>query len=213
MTESELRSSKFTLSNVLKSCTYLENLTEGMIAHSLLIKTGCEHDGYVGCCLLDMYSKCGLPDDALKVLKRIQAPDIVAWSAMIDYLDEHGQIQEAAEMFCLMRRQGVSPNQQSFASIVGAAASLAEQFYSEGIHSCILKHGFESENILSNALIAMYMKIGSVQNGLQVFKEMTYWDSASWNALLSGTHDQGPSIFQKMLAEGFKPDILKFTRF
>ena len=60
MAESELRCSKFTLSNVLKSCTYLGNLTWGLIAHSLVIMTGCEHDEFVGCCLLDMHSKCGL---------------------------------------------------------------------------------------------------------------------------------------------------------
>ncbi|KAH1032538.1 hypothetical protein J1N35_044712 [Gossypium stocksii] len=216
MTESELRYSKFTLSNVLKSCTYLVNLTWGLIAHSLVIKTGCEHDEFVGCCLLDMYSKCGLAEDTLKVFKRIQEPNIVAWSAMIDCLDEQGQIQEAAELFSLMRCKGVSPNQHTFASIAGVAANLGDRLYCEGVHACILKHGFESEIILGNALIAMYMKIRSVQNGWQVFKEMSSWNSASWNSLLSGSHngktcDRGPSIFHEMLAEGFKPDICTFT--
>ncbi|XWS09755.1 hypothetical protein CRYUN_Cryun39dG0016500 [Craigia yunnanensis] len=216
MTESELRCSKFTLSNVLKSCAYLGNLTWGLIAHSLVIKTGCEHDEFVGCCLLDMYSKCGLAEDALKAFKRVQEPNIVAWSAMIDCLNEQGQIQEAANMFCLMRCKGISPNQHTFASIAGAATNLGDRFYCEGIHACILKYGFESENFLSNALIAMYMKIRSVQNGWQVFKEMSSWNSDSWNALLSGPHDdktcdQGPSIFHKMLAEGFRPDICTFT--
>ncbi|EOY12237.1 Pentatricopeptide repeat superfamily protein, putative [Theobroma cacao] len=216
MTESELRCSKFTLSNVLKSCTYLGNLTWGLIAHSVVIKSGCEHDEFVGCCLLDMYSKCGLAEDALKVFQRIQEPNIVAWSAMIDCLDEQGQIQEAAEMFCLMRRKGVSPNQHTFSSIAGAATNLGDQFFCEGIHACIIKYGFESENVLSNALISMYMKIRSVQNGWQVFKEMSSWDLASWNALLSGPHDdktcdQGPIIFHKMLAAGFRPDICTFA--
>ncbi|KAE8705744.1 F11F12.5 protein [Hibiscus syriacus] len=206
ITESELRCSKFTLSNVLKSCSYSENVTWGLIAHSLVIKTGCEHDEFVGCCLLDMYSKCGLARDALKVFKRVQRPNTVAWSAMINCLDEHGQIQEAAELFCLMRHKGVSPNQHTFASIASVDANSGDQFYCEAIHACILKHGFESEIILSSALIAMYMKIRSVQNGWHVFKEMSYWDLASWNALLCGSHSdktcyQGPGIFHKMLAE------------
>ncbi|KAE8735540.1 F11F12.5 protein [Hibiscus syriacus] len=216
MTESELRCSKFTLSNVLKSCSYSENVTWGLIAHSLVIKTGCEHDEFVGCCLLDMYSKCGVARDALKVFKRVQRPNTVAWSAMIDCLDEHGQIREAAELFCLMRHKGVSPNQHTFASIASVAANLGDQFYCEAIHACILKHGFESEIILCNALIAMYMKVRSVQNGWHAFKEISSWDLASWNALLSGYHSdktcyQGPGIFHKMLAEGFKPDIYTFT--
>ncbi|XVF77368.1 hypothetical protein PTKIN_Ptkin14bG0037500 [Pterospermum kingtungense] len=216
MTESELRCSKFTLSNVLKSCTYLGNLTWGLIAHSLLIKTGCEHDEFVGCCLLDMYSKCGLAEDALKVFERVQEPNIVAWSAMIDCLDEQGQNQESAKMFRLMRRKGVSPNQHTFATIADAASNLGERLYCEGIHALILKYGFESENILSNALIAMYMKIRSVKNGWQVFTEMSSCNSDSWNALLSGPHDdktcdRGPDIFRKMLAEGFRPDLCTFT--
>lgn len=215
MTESELRCSKFTLSNVLKSCTYLGDLKWGLIAHSLVIKTGCEHDEFVGCCLLDMYSKCGLAEDALKVFERVKKPDIVSWSAMIDCLDEKGQIQESAKMFCLMRRKGVSPNQHTFATIADAAANLGERFYCEGIHALIVKYGFESEIFLSNALIAMYMKIRYVQNGWQVFKEMSFRNSDSWNALLSGspdgkTCDQGPNIYQKMLAEGFRPDLSTF---
>ncbi|XVE50730.1 hypothetical protein DITRI_Ditri01bG0187000 [Diplodiscus trichospermus] len=216
MTESELRFSKFTLSIVLKSCACLGNLTSGLIVHSLVIKTGCEHDEFVGCCLLDMYSKCGPAEDALKVFKRVQEPNIVAWSAMIDCLYEQGQIQEAANMFCLMRRKGVSPNQHTFASIAGAATNLGDRFYCEGVHACIVKYGFESEIFLTNALIAMYMRVRSVQSGWQVFREMSSWNLDTWNALLSGpdddkTCDQGPSIFRKMLAEGFKPDICTFT--
>ncbi|GMJ11525.1 Mitochondrial Editing Factor 13 [Hibiscus trionum] len=45
---------------------------------------------------------------------------------------------------------------------------------------------------------------------------MSSRDSASWNALLFGSHTdktcyQGLSIFHNMLAEGFKPDICTFT--
>ncbi|KAK1549855.1 hypothetical protein Q3G72_008975 [Acer saccharum] len=215
MRELELKFSKFTLSKVLKSCAHLENWRGGKVVHAVAVKTGCELDEFLSCCLLDMYSKCGLADNALKVFVRIKDPNTVAWSVMINCLDKLGRSEAAAEKFCLMRHKGVKPNQHTFASVVAAATNLGDRLYCEGIHSCIVKHGFESDNFICNALVTMYMKSNSVNNGWRVFKAMSFRNLASWNTLLSGipdseTCDQVPKIFSQMLVEAFKPDIYSF---
>ncbi|KAK9275179.1 hypothetical protein L1049_022440 [Liquidambar formosana] len=216
MTELEMKLSKFTLSTVLKGCANCGYLREAQVVHSLSIKIGCELDEFLVCCLLDMYSKWGLADDALKVFKRIKDPNIVAWSAMINCLDQQGQSQEATQLFCLMRHTGMRPNEFTLACLVSAAINMGDQHYGKSIHACACKWGFESENFVSNALVAMYMKFGLIQNGWRVFEAMMIRDSVSWNALLSGFHnnetcDQGPRIFKHMLMEGFKPDMHTFV--
>ncbi|KAH7572164.1 hypothetical protein JRO89_XS04G0213800 [Xanthoceras sorbifolium] len=215
MRELDLKFSKFSLSTVLKSCAHLKNWRGGKVVHAVAVKIGFEIDEFLSCCLLDMYSKCGLVDNAIKVFGRMKDPNIVAWSVMINCLDKLGKSEAAAEKFCLMRHKDLKPNQHTFASIVAAATTLGNRLYCEGIHSCIVKHGFESDNFICNALVTMYMKISSVHNGWWVFKAMSFRNLASWNALLSGipnseTCDQVPKIFSQMLVEGFKPDIYTF---
>jgi pentatricopeptide repeat protein len=213
--ELELKYDKFTLLAVVKSCAHLGNLRGGQAVHALAIKMGSEFDKFLICCILNMYSKCGLPDYALKVFGRIKNPKIVAWSTMINCLDQQGQSEEAAEMFCLMKRTDVTPNEYTLASIVSAATSLGNWQYGESIHACIYKYGLESDNFISSALVTMYMKTGCVHKGWQVFNTMNVRDIASWNALLSGFHDNktsdlGPRILKDMLVVGFKPDIYTF---
>ncbi|KAK3041529.1 hypothetical protein RJ639_002215 [Escallonia herrerae] len=212
MKEAELKFNKFTLSTVLKGCANSGDLRHGQLVHAMGVKIGCEPDIFIGCSLVDMYSKCGQVDDALKVFLTIKNPDIVTWSAMISCLDQQGKKQEAAELFHLMKHKGLGPNQFTLASLVSAATNLGDPLYCKSIHACVYKYGFDSEILLSNPLITMYMKIDLVSDSHQVFRGMSYWDVVSWNALLSGFHnkntcDQGPRIFSQMLVEGSLREI------
>ncbi|CAI9771578.1 unnamed protein product [Fraxinus pennsylvanica] len=215
MTESETRLSNYTLSIVLKSLAISGDFRAGQAVHSMAIKTGGEHDDFICCSLVNMYSKCGLANDALSVFKRMTNPDVVAWSSVISILDQQGQRKEAVELFHLMRHSGVMPNQFTLASLISAATDLGDLSYCQSIHACAYKFAYESEDLVSNALIAMYMKFQAIYEGYRVFNAMTHWDVVSWNALLSGFHDdeisnQGPKLFKHMLTEGYRPNIYTF---
>ncbi|XP_059647015.1 pentatricopeptide repeat-containing protein At3g24000, mitochondrial-like [Cornus florida] len=215
MKELDMKFSEFTLPTVLKVFANSANLKAGMAVHAMAVKIGCEVDEYISCSLVDLYSKCGLADDALKIFMRIKNPDIVSWTAIISCLDHQGQKLEAAKLFCLMRRTGLQPNNFTLASLVSAATDLGDPYFCGNIHACIYKYGFESENLVGNALIAMYMKMGSLHDGYQVFDALKHQDVVSWNALLSGFHDneicdEGLRIFNQMLVEGFKPNMYTF---
>ncbi|GFY98435.1 tetratricopeptide repeat (TPR)-like superfamily protein [Actinidia rufa] len=215
MTEFEMKFSCFTLATVLKGCSKSGKLREAQALHSMAIKVGCEVQEYVSCSLLNIYSNLGQSDDALKVFGRIKDPNIVAWSEMIDCLNQQGLSKEAAELFGLMRHKGIKPNQFTLTRLVSAATDLCDQHYGESIHACIVKYGFESDNYINNALTVMYMKLGSVRKGWLVFETIIDRDLASWNALFSGvdndeTCGKKMRIFKQILADGLKPDIYTF---
>lgn len=114
-----------------------------------------------------------------------------------------------------MRHTRIRLNQFIFASLISAAASLGDNHYGESIHACVCKYGFESDILISNAFVTMYMKTQSVENGWQFFKAMMIENLASRNNLLSGfcdteTCDQGPRIFIQLLVEGFEPKMYTF---
>ncbi|XP_050218643.1 putative pentatricopeptide repeat-containing protein At3g23330 [Mercurialis annua] len=216
MSESEMKLSRNTLSTVLKGCANSGKLRDGKVLHSLAIRNWYELDEFLGCSLVDMYSKCGKSDDALKVFNMINDPDVVTWSAMIAGLDQQGQCQEAVKLFHLMRHRGVRPNQYTFASVVSAVTNIGDLPLGQRIHCCIYKHGFETDNSVGNALIMMYMKNGCEEDGIRVFELMTNRDLISWNAILSGfqdfeTSDQGLRIFCQMIIEGFEPNIYTYV--
>ncbi|QHO01179.1 Pentatricopeptide repeat-containing protein [Arachis hypogaea] len=215
MINSEVEFSEFTLSSVLKGCTNSGQLRDGQLVHCLAIKSGFEIDKFMCSSLVDIYSKCDMVDDALRLFYMITDHDVVSWSAMIACLEKQGHSSEAIKLFYLMRHTGIEPNQFTFSSVVSAAAELGDLLYGESIHACIFKFGFESDVSVSNALIGMYIKNGCVDDGYRVFEAMTGPDLVSWNTLLSGFHDygyaeSGSNVFCQMLVEGFRPNMYTF---
>ena len=215
MMESDVKSSKFTLTTVLKGCANSKNLRQGQVIHSLIIKYGYEGDEFLGCGLVDTYSKCGMAIDALEVFKKIKKPDIVVWSAMITCLDQQGQSDESIKLFHLMRSSSTRPNHYTICSLVSAATNMEDYRYGRSIHACVWKYGFETDISINNALVTMYMKSGCVNEGARLFESMIERDLVSWNTYLSGFHDSGMydcslTIFGHLLEDGFIPNMYTF---
>ncbi|KAI3813633.1 hypothetical protein L1987_18362 [Smallanthus sonchifolius] len=214
MKESEMKFNKYTLCTVLKGCAGSGNLKAGQIVHGMIIISGCEDEEFISCSLVDMYSKCGMVDDALKVFWKLKSPDVVTWSAMICCLEQQGREEKAAELFSMMISLGLKPNQFTFTSIVSAAKELDDLRYSQCLHACVHKYGFANETLVNNALITMYIKNGSFDDGYKIFNTMSHRDLVSWNALLAGFHDNkscdGLRIFRKILENGFKPNMFTY---
>lgn len=214
MKETEMKFNKYTLCTILKWCTSSKNLKAGQLVHGMAIVSGCEHEEFVSCSLLDMYSKCGQANDALKVFSLIKSPDVVTWSAIISCLEQQGKEEKASELFCKMLSLGIRPNEFTFTSIISASKELGDLQYSRCLHACVHKHGFGNETLVNNALITMYMKNESLDDGLKVFDTMSQCDLVSWNAVLSGFHDtessHGLRIFKEILLNGFKPNMYTF---
>jgi pentatricopeptide repeat protein len=65
------------------ACASLQALEEGKHVHRLIREHGVESDVYVGCNLIDMYTKCGSIEDAWRVFDSMPVHDVVTWSAII----------------------------------------------------------------------------------------------------------------------------------
>ncbi|KAL8048634.1 hypothetical protein ABFS82_07G079800 [Erythranthe guttata] len=215
MEDPEMRFSNYTLSIVLKGIASFGAFIAGQGVHSIAIKVGGETDDFVRCSLVNMYSKCGVANYALKVFETMENPDIVTWSSIICALDQEGLKEEAAKLFHRMMRSGMRPNEFTLSTLVSAATDLGDLRYGQSVHACAHKFGLEFDHLVNNALIAMYMKLGSIYDGYRIFNKMANWDVISWNALLSGFHDDETSdqvtrVFKQMLTDGFTPNMYTF---
>ncbi|XP_023880771.1 pentatricopeptide repeat-containing protein At4g02750 [Quercus suber] len=164
--------------------------------------------------LISRLSQNYMLDDALKVFEKMPKRDVVSWTAIISAYEQAGQGDVAFKFFLEMLARGMSPNQLTLTSLLGACACLGAAKLGEQIHSLIYKLGINSCLSVCNALITMYFKCGSL-DGLCAFEETPDQDIVTWNAVLCGCAQNGLGIevieiFEQMKASGIFPNEISF---
>ncbi|CAN6206169.1 unnamed protein product [Urochloa humidicola] len=107
MRQSGMRPSSGTLVGVLSACGASGALPAGRRVHELALEAGLELDTALGTALMNMYFKCGCPDEAMSVFDAMHNRDVKAWTAMIMGFGVNGQSGDAISLFCRMEEEGV----------------------------------------------------------------------------------------------------------
>lgn len=68
---------------VLKACGGVKDLYLGTEVHGLALKSRFVSNIYVGNALIHMYRKCGVMDEAVKILNGMPERDCVSWNSVI----------------------------------------------------------------------------------------------------------------------------------
>lgn len=210
----DVMGNEFTFGSVLRASAGLEALEQGRQIHANVIKTGYQFDVYAGSALLDMYAKCGRIRDAHAVFERIEDPNVVSWNALIAGYGQNGHGEEVFQLFCEMVREGLMPDQSTFASVVTGLGSLENPAHVSQVHAKIIENGLELDVVVGNALITAYAKCSRIEDAELVFRMMHKRDSVSWNAMIAGyvlneDGEQALKLFRVMQQLGLKMD--KFT--
>ncbi|XP_050150546.1 pentatricopeptide repeat-containing protein At2g13600-like [Malus sylvestris] len=101
-----------TFSTVLKACGAITELEQGLVIHSLVLKTGLDQGSfYVESAIVDVYCKCGSIGDAEKAFKNASTSNLASWNAMVMGYAQHGFQHELSELFNKMSKFGTKPDQ------------------------------------------------------------------------------------------------------
>eukprot|EP01018_Ginkgo_biloba_P028984 Gb_03512 [translate_table: standard] len=171
---------------LLQGCVKMKALEEGKRVHAHIIRSGFETDTYIANRLVNMYSKCGCLVDARKVFDKKARRDVVTWNAIMAGYVQHGYGEEALKLLCKMDGTGMKPNQVTFASVLGACASMAALEEGKQVHARIRKTGFESDVFLESTLVDVYAKCGSLEDARQVFDKMISPNVVSRSSMIAG---------------------------
>ncbi|XP_057848839.2 pentatricopeptide repeat-containing protein At4g02750 [Cryptomeria japonica] len=169
--------------------------------------------------LIGGYAQNGNGSLALDMLQQMQMvgimPNVITWNAIIAGNVNNGNAEAALKVYSQMQMQGVKHDPVTLLSVLLACTRLSALQKGKEIHSTIIRKKHDLDVSVGNALIDMYAKCGSIQNGVQVFEKMSDKDVVSWNAMIVGygMHGHGEDalkVFGQMQQSGTKPNYITF---
>ncbi|KAJ7539790.1 hypothetical protein O6H91_11G109000 [Diphasiastrum complanatum] len=201
---------------LLKGCTRRKALVEGKRVHALIVQSGLDSNLFLGNILVDMYAKCGNVLDAHEVFKTMPVRNVFSWTAMMSAYGDHGQGEEAIDLFHQMQQAGIAPDRVAFVVVLKACAKVAALEQGKQLHSQVIKGGFETDVIVGGTLVDMYTKCGCMEDAREVFIKMNEPDVFSWTAMIAGYARQGLgkealALYEQMKQADVQPDIVTYV--
>eukprot|EP00262_Sarcandra_glabra_P020245 TRINITY_DN7972_c0_g2_i1.p1 TRINITY_DN7972_c0_g2~~TRINITY_DN7972_c0_g2_i1.p1 ORF type:complete len:600 (-),score=62.31 TRINITY_DN7972_c0_g2_i1:36-1835(-) len=216
MQERDVKPDNFTYPFVLKSCTYLSALREGIQIHGHVFKFGFDSDVFVQNSLINMYGKCGEIDLSWRVFELMDQRGVASWSALIAAHNRLGLWGECLWLFCGMGIEGWRADESTLASVLSSCTHLGALDPGRCTHCYMLRNISGLNVIIETSLIDMYVKCGNIESGLSVFERMTTKNILSYSVMISGLamHGRGKEalrVFSDMLKERLKPDNVVYV--
>ena len=201
---------------VFNLCSSLGTLRLGLQVHCRMLKSDIECDAFVNSAIMDMYGKCGKLVNAANTFERLLTRNVVSWTTIMAAHFQNGFFEEALNLFVNMKLEDIPPNEYTFAVLLNSSASLSALRHGALLHACAEKSGFKDHIIVGNALINMYAKSGHIDAANEVFSDMKYRNSVTWNTMISGYSHHGLgnealNVFRDMMTIGDYPNYITFV--
>ncbi|CAJ1952337.1 unnamed protein product [Sphenostylis stenocarpa] len=107
---------------VLSACADVGAVDFGQCIHCCVKKRRLELDVAVSNAMMDMYSKSGRLDLAVRIFDEIWKKDVFSWTTILSAYAYHGEGHLALEAFSRMLESGVNPNEVTLLSVLTACS-------------------------------------------------------------------------------------------
>ncbi|KAL5713586.1 hypothetical protein ACHQM5_015649 [Ranunculus cassubicifolius] len=176
----------YTFTPVIGACSALTDILRGQQLHSLFIKICSDSESIPKTALIDMYFKCDLYTNAVKVFEEMKTKDVITWNTVISGLLRHNKGRYAISVFEAMRDEKVKYSGFILCSVVKACALLKAIRQGKQVHAVVIVMGSDLL-VLSTALVDLYSRCALVDEAMKVFYSLDCWkDKAIYNALFCG---------------------------
>ncbi|XP_002982600.2 pentatricopeptide repeat-containing protein At3g24000, mitochondrial [Selaginella moellendorffii] len=149
----------------------------------------------LGNALITLYRHCGSMVDAEATFEAMQRRDTISWNAMIAAWLDHGQAAQALHLYqALLRQPDVRPDDTTFASVLSGCCHHLST--GRSVHAALLaaRGDVAADVFLSNSLVQMYARCGSVLEARAVFDAMRQRNTVSWNIIIWAYAAQGLGV-------------------
>ncbi|KAJ4806925.1 Pentatricopeptide repeat (PPR) superfamily protein [Rhynchospora pubera] len=175
-----------TMVSVLTACAHLGALDQGTWVHAYIQKNRLKLNVTLGTSLIDMYSKCGSIERAMKVFWSMKEKNVFTWNSAINGLASNGAAEECLKLFELMERQGVVPDGVTFVGLlqgccVAGLVQKGREMFS------LMKDQYRIEPLHEHygCMIDLYGRAGKLDEAVQFIHSMPIEPNVSaWRTLL-----------------------------
>ncbi|XP_060209425.1 pentatricopeptide repeat-containing protein At1g53600, mitochondrial [Lycium barbarum] len=189
MLRSSVRPNPLTLSSMLSASAGMAMLNQGLQIHARVLKMDMEFNLSIQSSLISMYSKCGSLDDAYRIFKFINFPNIVSFNAMITGFAQNGYAKEALKLFHQLQNEGEQPNSITFLGVLSACmhAGLVEEGWNY-FKSMRSLYNIEPEPDHYTSMVDILGRAGLLDEAVNLINSMPCkTHSGVWGALLSAS--------------------------
>ncbi|XP_050229891.1 pentatricopeptide repeat-containing protein At4g38010-like [Mercurialis annua] len=182
-----LEFNEFSLTGVMGG---LFDVGEGGQIHGFGLKMGLLYSSsmHLSNAVLSMYLRCGSNIDAVKVFDEIPHPDLVSWTERIAASFDGN---EALECFRILLSLNLGVNEYTLINVLSAIGGDKFLIAGKQIYALCHKAGYFQAVSVGNALVSMFGRCGQLRDARQVFSNMIYRDSVSWNSLIAACSENG----------------------
>ncbi|XP_042496608.1 pentatricopeptide repeat-containing protein At4g08210 [Macadamia integrifolia] len=188
----------------IRHCRRILAFGHGKAFHSHLIKFGFLKEVFIVNNLIAMYTDFRFLEDAQQLFDEAPKRNVVTWTTMISAFTYAGRPLEALRYFNWMSESGSEMlNSFTFSTALKACALLGSLELGKSIHGNIPKVTLDSDTVLMNTLLDMYVKCGRLCDAQKVFDGALSPNSNSWNTIIAGYSKEGRmvealNLFQQM---------------
>lgn len=178
----------FTYSIILSICSNVPSIGWGKEVHCRIIKPGFGFNVVVGASLIDMYAKCGKLDEAKKAFDNLTLKNLVCWNTLLMGYAQHGFGKEALEIYSIMQRNGIKPNDITLLGVLSACGhvGLLEEGWSY-FNSMTKEQGIAPRTEHVASIVSLFARKGQTNRAYEFIRSSPVEpDKVVWRSLLSG---------------------------
>ncbi|KAI9166044.1 hypothetical protein LWI28_025239 [Acer negundo] len=202
-----------TLLNLLPVCY---TPVQGKSIHAFAVRTGIVHETSLVTSLMFMYARFGSVNLCILLFQmEKKRMDISLWNAIISVLVQTKNAEQAVASFCELLHVGLEPDHITVLSLISACVQVNNLNLSNSVMAWVIQKGFDKDVAVSNALIDLYARCGSISIAKKLFESLLVKDVVSWGVMINGFgfHGDGEAaldLFVQMQLSGVRPDDITY---
>ncbi|KAF5726611.1 pentatricopeptide repeat-containing protein DOT4 chloroplastic-like [Tripterygium wilfordii] len=211
-----VRPDRHTIPRIITASRISANLFLGRQVHALALKLGFSTDHYVVTALIELYGRLVGVDAARFVFDKCSLKNSVSWTMLARLYLAENKPNLAIDVFTQMVEFNVDIDPVALATAIGACGQLKSVQQGRSVHEVAKKCGLESDVLVGNSLLKMYIDCGRVENARATFDRMPYKDVISWTEIIrvhvkNGGFNEGLKLFRQMITDKVQPDSLTIS--
>ncbi|XP_051116388.1 pentatricopeptide repeat-containing protein At5g04780, mitochondrial [Andrographis paniculata] len=188
------------LQTLVINCADQRRIRQGQSCHAQILHFRLQSDAITSNILINLYSKCGRIEYAVKVFDEMRVKTDVSWNTLIGGYTRIGGSNESLNLFIKMLREGNGITEFALSSVLCVCASKILSFESLQLHAFAIKTSMESNAFVGTALLDVYAKCGFVGDASKAFESLPEKNDVTWSSMMAGfvqneRHEEALKLF------------------